>query len=430
MKILNLNELAKNDIRKVALELAETGLEAIDTESVINKNIFFKNNILDVFGKQFKVDKDGKFIVIGVGKCAINAVKTIQNIFGDRITDGIVLDIKEGDIKNIKTYVGTHPFPSEQNVEATKEIISKLKNLKENDFVFFVISGGGSTLLCQPENFSYENEQLLLRHLFSTGATIEEINTVRKHISFARGGYLAKDAYPAQAVSIIFSDVLNNDLGFVSSGPTVKDLTTIKDAQLVLDKYDPARNFNIIYKNLIETPKEDKYFERVANILAVDNNIALNAMKEKGIELGFKTTIVSSSLSGEARDVGAMIAKNLHDADDKSIFLYGGETTVTISNENGVGGRNQEVALGALLNIYNDELVMSVASDGIDNTSFGGAFCDILTKEVSNRKNLAPEVFLKENRSYDFFSTEGDYLMMGDTGSNVSDLMIGIKYKK
>lgn len=430
MKILNLNELAKNDIRKVALELAEVGLEAIDTESVINKNVFLNGENLNVFGKQFKLFFDSKFIVIGVGKCAIKAVQALQNIFGDKITDGVVLDIRESDIKNIKTYIGTHPFPSEENVQATSAIISILKNLKENDFVFFVISGGGSTLLCQPEKFSYENEQSLLRHLFATGATIEEINTIRKHISLARGGFLAKDAFPARSVSIIFSDVLKDDLGFISSGPTVKDLTTIKDAQLVLDKYDPARNFDFIYKNLIETPKEDKYFEKVTNILAVDNNVALRAMEKRGNELGFETRIISSIISGEARDVGAMIVKNLHEARNKSVFLYGGETTVTIVNENGVGGRNQEVALGALLNIYDDELVMSVASDGIDNTSFGGAFCDILTREISKKKNLAPEIFLKENRSYDFFSTEGDYLMMGDTGSNVSDLMIGVKYKK
>ena len=268
---------------------------------------------------------------------------------------------------------------------------------------------------------------MLLHHLFETGATIEEINTVRKHISLARGGYLVKYAYPARAASLIFSDVPGDDMEFIASGPTVRDTTTMTDARAVLQKYDPAGNFSAIADNLIETPKDEKYFVNVANFLAVNNMTALRAMEQLGRELGFAPAIKTAALHGEARDVGRAIVRDLHAAVPGSIILYGGETTVTIVNPKGVGGRNQEVVLGALQDIKDGELVMSIATDGHDNTGFGGALCDIITKQTAENKNLEPDISLKENRSYDFFSAEGDYLIMGDTGSNVSDIMIAIK---
>jgi hydroxypyruvate reductase/glycerate 2-kinase len=207
----------------------------------------------------------------------------------------------------------------------------------------------------------------------------------------------------------------------------VCDVTTVADAQAVLKKYDPAGNFRAIADNLIETPKDEKYFANVTNFLAVDNMTALRAMEDEGKKLGFASTIATATLCGEAREVGLATVRELHKAAARSMILYGGETTVTVVNPKGVGGRNQEVVLGALADIKNGELVMSVASDGRDNTGYGGAFCDIMTKQTAEKKNLDPTLFLKENRSYDFFLAEGDYLLMGDTGSNVSDLIIAIK---
>jgi glycerate-2-kinase len=429
MKIQNSKELATSDLRAAALRVAEVGLQAIDTDAVVRRNVSYHDGNLRIFDKNFSIEPGGKFIIVGVGKCALEAARALEGILGERITAGVVIDIREGTLAKIQVFCGTHPFPSEANVAATSSIISLLGNLTLHDFVLFVVSGGGSTLLCQPKNFTCKDEQGLLHHLFETGATIREINTVRKHISLARGGYLAQYAYPAASCSLIFSDVPGDDLGFIASGPTMRDMTTVADARAVLQKYDSAGNFRAIADNLIETPKDEKYFANVANFLAVDNMTALEAMRGEGQKLGFAVKIATSTLHGEARDVGRAVVRELHAAVPQSMVLYGGETTVTIVNPKGVGGRNQEVALGALQDIKDGELVMSVATDGHDNTGFGGALCDTMTRQTAEKKNLTPDIFLKENRSYDFFSAEGDYLMMGDTGSNVSDLIIALKTK-
>ena len=419
--------MATNDLRAAALRIAEAGLQAIDTEVVVRRSISYQNGTLQILDKKFSIIPNGKLIVIGVGKCALEAAHALESILGERITSGVVIDIHTGTLAKIQTCCGTHPFPTEANIEATSSIISLLKDLTERDFVLFVISGGGSTLLCQPKNFTCDDERVLLRHLFETGATIEEINTVRKHISLARGGYLAQYAYPARSASLIFSDVLGDDMEFIASGPTVRDVTTTADAQAVLKKYDPSGNFRAIADNLIETPKDEKYFVNVVNFLAVNNVTALNAMQGEAEKLGFAPKIATSMLHGEAREVGSSVARDLHDAVARSVLLYGGETTVTIVNPKGAGGRNQELVLGALKDIKDGELVVSFDSDGLDNSSFGGALCDIMTRQAAKKKNLVPDVFLKENRSHDFFEAVGDYLMMGDTGSNVSDLVIAIK---
>jgi glycerate 2-kinase len=426
-KIQNFKTLATNDLRAAALQIAEAGLEAIDTEAVMRQSVSYENNDLKILGRSFTVAPDGRLIVVGVGKCALEAARALEGISGDRIAAGAVIDVHEGTLTRIKTYRGTHPFPTEENVAATKAIVALLEGLTERDFVLFIISGGGSTLLCQPKNFTCEDEQALLHHLFETGATIEEINTVRKHLSLARGGYLAQYAYPARSAALIFSDVPGDDFEFIASGPTVRDTTTVDDARAVLKKYDIDGNFSRIADNLIETPKDEKYFANVSNFLAVNNMTALRVMEQEGQKLGFAVKIMTAALQGEAREVGQATARELHAAPARTMLLYGGETTVTIVNPAGVGGRNQEVVLGALAEIKSGELVMSVATDGRDNTGYGGALCDIITKETAEKKNLVPETFLKENRSYDFFEAEGDYLLMGDTGSNVSDLIIAIK---
>lgn len=427
MKIQNFKELATSDLRTSALRIAEAGLQAIDTEAVVRRSVSYEKGDLRVMDKHFSLAADDRLVVIGVGKCALEAARALEGILGERITMGAVIDVHEGTLAKIATYRGAHPFATDANVEATRAVIALLKDLTERDFVLFLISGGGSALLCQPKNFTCEDEDMLLHHLFEKGVAIEEVNTVRKHLSLARGGYLAEYAYPARSASLIFSDVSGDNFEFIASGPTVRDITTVAEARAVLQKYDPEGQFRSMADNLIETPKDGKYFANIANFLAVDNMAALRAMEASAREIGFSSRIVTAMLSGEARNAGRTIANEIHASASRTVLLYGGETTVTVRNPKGIGGRNQEVVLGALPGIKDDELVMSIASDGRDNTGFGGALCDIMTKRIAEKKGLVPDAFLAENRSYDFFSAEGDYLMMGDTGSNVSDLIIAVK---
>ncbi len=411
-------------LRRAALEIAEAGLESIDTEKAVKRGVVLDGEILKVKGKEFDLVDFERVFVVAVGKCALEAGRALEDILGDRLTGGIVLDIRPGKLKKIKTFAGTHPYPSEENMAATAKIIKLLSSLTKKDFVIFVISGGGSALLCQPKGMSFENEKSIVKCLFRAGADIKELNIVRKHLSLARGGYLAKYSCLATSIAMIFSDVPGGDIEFISSGPTVKDITTIKDTRRILDKYEVEKITGLNIKP-IETPKEEECFKNVTNILFLDN-VAVDAMAKKAESLGFKAIIKTKTLSGEAREVGKQIGGDLNEAGAKTALLYGGETTVTVKGS-GKGGRNEELILGALKGVQEGQVVLSINSDGQDNTDFAGALCDKITKERVAKLGLKPEIFLENNDSYHFFEKAGDYIMTGDTGSNVSDLIIAIK---
>jgi glycerate-2-kinase len=267
----------------------------------------------------------------------------------------------------------------------------------------------------------------IMNALIDAGATIQEINTIRKHLSYARGGNLAKDAYPARVVSLIFSDVVGDDLSFIASGPTVKDMTTIDDAVAVLEKFNVLKTCGLEKCGLIETPKEDKYFEHVSNVLVVSNRSALEAMKAKATEFGFAAEVRSSELTGEADEVGKMIAEAVRAIPARSVLLWAGETTVTVCDPAGRGGRNLQVCASALRFVADGEEILSFASDGRDHGAFAGAICDTITKRAAAEAGVDPEVFRLADNTYELFEKIGNYVMTGDTGSNVSDLIIALK---
>ncbi len=424
-KIRNFDALAITPERKLALEIAEAGLAAIDTKAVIRKWVKEEDGRLTIGGKVIRKEERKRIFVVGIGKCALDAGAALEEILGDAITRGIVLDVREGRLRRIKTHSGTHPFPTEANVKATAEIIELLAECTPRDLVLFIISGGGSTLLCQPRNFTYMEEAKLLEYLFEISAPIEKINVLRKHLSLARGGHLAAFAYPARVVSLIFSDVPGDDVEFIASGPTVKDTTTVHEARAVAKKYELEKRLGFQI-HLLENPKDEKYFRRVSNVVVVSNQIALAAMQSEAARAGFKTEIVTHTLRGEARKMGVDIIKKVHKLPAHSIVLYGGETTVTVRG-NGLGGRNQELALAAMEKITRGELVLSLASDGRDNGDYAGALCDIMTKEKAERMGLKADDFLKKNDSSRFFEQMEDMLITGGIESNVSDLVIAIK---
>jgi glycerate 2-kinase len=427
--ISNINELGTTTLRKVALSVAERGLSALDSRRTVQRNLKLKKNIISVGGKDFPISLTSKIFVIGVGKCAIEAGFEMENILGDRLTGGIILDVHENNLckfKKIECFSGTHPMPTSKNIQVTKKIVELLSPLSEEDLVLLIISGGGSTLLCLPEeNFTCVEESDIVQQLFKAGATIEELNTVRKHLSFARGGYLAKYAYPARVASIIFSDVPGNNISIIASGPTVKDVSTIENARSVLKKYNIFLDFE---KGLIETPKEDKYFGNVYNFIALSNENALKEMAKACKELGFNANIKTTELVGEARIVGKKIITEIKEAVPGTVYLYGGETIVKV-NGRGRGGRNQELALATLNAVDANTLILTLASDGKDNGPYAGAIIDIGVKENALKQNLKPHIFLDENNSSEFFEKTNNLLKTGNTGSNVSDLIIAIKNK-
>jgi len=416
------------DARRALLTIAEAGLTAIDTERVVRETVRLDGDILSYDGETIDLSQTGKIVFIAIGKCAADAAMAIESILGDRITRGVVVDIRVGpESKRLKTFCGTHPLPSDENLHAAEAIMETLEGLTERDAVLFVISGGGSTLLFLPEDKRNREEVTIFNALTNAGATIQEMNIVRRHLSLARGGYLAKAAYPARVISLIMSDIPGDELAAVASGPTVKDITTVEDAVGVLQKYGVPRICPIESYGLIETPKDDKYFARVTNHIVISNKRALEAMSAAAEKMGFHTTIRGAELTGEAREVGLAVANELHAAPPKTALLWGGETTVTVHGTGGRGGRNQELSAVALAVIQDGEEILSLASDGRDHGPCAGAICDIMTKKAAMAAGLDAETFLNKSDIYSFFERVGNCVMTGDTGSNVSDLIIALK---
>lgn len=426
--IKNLDALCVTQLRSDALTIISAGYNAINTRAVIREAITVTENTLTVSGKTYPLSPQQKIWVVGAGKCAIEGAAALEDILGDWLAGGVVVDVSDSTnclpLSKIECLIGTHPEPSQKNEQATKRIIDTLSSLTKDDIVIEIVSGGGSTLLCLPnKTMTCVDEAEAFRELTDAGATITEMNTVRKHISTARGGWLAKAAYPAQLIGLIFSDVPGNDVSDVSSGPTVKDITTVSDAYNIIDTY---KLHAFPKEALIETPKEDVYFASVQNTLLVTNERALTSMKRAAETLGYTARIVTDKYSGEASRVAKEVQDELTKTPRGSVLLYGGESTVTLGEHAGKGGRNLEMALAGLSKIGKDEIIIPFSTDGHDNTDFAGGICDSITKEYAIQNRLPIEMYLREHRSYDFFTKTGAALITGNTGTNVSDIIISI----
>ncbi len=423
MKILNQQALATTKLRRDALAIARAGIDAVETSKVLKQVVRRKGETLMVGQKSYRLDRYRRIFVIGIGKAAFDAVRTLESILGSRITDGVVLDVKGGKLARVKSLVGTHPFLSHTNIRATAEILGIVKGATADDLILTVVSGGGSSLLCWPHQLECDDVTNITRLLMQRGATIHELNTVRKHISEIQGGQLAWMAHPATVVGLIFSDVPGDDISMVASGPTVLDTTSVRDAQRIMHKYDVLRMCQLEHCDLRETPKHPRFFEHVQNELVVGNRTAVRAMAIRAKRLGYEPIIYSTTLEGEAKEAGQLISSLLKPG---QALIAAGETTVTVHGK-GQGGRNQELALGALATLPPGGLVLSIASDGIDNSPVAGAFVDHGIKKLAHAKKLKPDRALEKNDSLAFFEAVGSAIKTGVTGVNVSDLMLGLQ---
>ena len=410
-------------LRRDALGVLKAGIAAIGTREAVRRQCVLKGSRLIVGGNAFDLDAFNRVYVIGFGKAALETAEELEKILGDRITDGIVLDVKRAKLKRIKSVKGTHPFPSEANRVATGEIMALVRQADSRDLVITIVSGGGSALLCAPYKVTCDTLTVLTKAMMHKGATIDETNTVRKHMSEIQGGQFARLAHPATVLGLIFSDVPGNDIGVIASGPTVMDTTTVADARRIMKKYDLLKVCRLPVCQLRETPKDPTFFKDVTNVFLMNNTFAVAAMETEAKRRGYATRVYSTSLVGEAREVGRLLA-GLPRAGE--MVFAAGETTVTVLG-NGKGGRNQEVALGALGSVDDDALVIACASDGIDNSPAAGAITDRETKAHANSMRLSADAALAKNASYAFFKKSGDHIVTGVTGANVSDLFIAAR---
>lgn len=394
----NFEQLATSPERKQALLIAESGLAAITTKTVIQKSVQYnpKTDVVTVEGTDYALPKAGKLVLVGFGKASFEAATSLYALLGSRIACGFVLDLKGGSIGNLTCTIGSHPYPTVVNVEATKEIVTMLGTLEEQDTVLCVVSGGGSSLLCYPYEQSCEMQTNIVGTLMHKGATIEELNTVRKHISRVKGGQLAEAAYPARIINLIFSDVPSEDPSMVASGPTLFDPTTVDMAAAVLQKYNVLESCSLPHCRLTETPKDKKYFEKVTSHVVVSAHKAIVAMKEKAEDLGFSVRVYKEGYSGQARELAREFSTAVSAGE---CLLASGESMVTIKHE-GKGGRNLEMALASLPYLRSDQVYLALDTDGFDNTDFAGAIVDNETSKKASVLGLDPVQELENNSSY------------------------------
>ncbi|MCP4265389.1 MAG: glycerate kinase [Candidatus Brocadiaceae bacterium] len=437
------------NLRKDAEVIFKYVLNTLDTESLVKKKVSINGPTLLVDQREYNLGNYEHIYVIGGGKACAPMAKTIEEILGDRLDDGIVV-VKYGHglpLKKIKIVEASHPIPDANGIEGTSEILRLLSNTSEKDLIICLISGGGSALLVQPhKKVTLEDIQTTSDALLACGATIDEINSVRKHLSIVKGGRLANASFPSTLITLILSDVIGDPLDTIASGPTVPDESTFDDACKVIGKYSlenliPESVNDILNKGQSgeaeENPKHgDKVFINTQNVVIGSNKIALEAAKKKATDLGYNTIILSSMVQGESKEAAiffSSIAKEVYRSgtpvSKPACIIAGGETTVTIKGD-GKGGRNQEFALSAAIDIegYKGIAVLSAGTDGTDGpTDATGAIVDSDTcKDARGKFCIKPDEFLSNNDSYNFFDKTGEHIITGPTLTNVMDIMISL----
>lgn len=434
-------------MREHALSIFNAAVSAVQPASLLPKYIRLDNNVLWLHDQSFPL-KDWRHIyVIGAGKASAAMALETEKILGNHIEQGIIVTKYDHTLPlhQINCIEAGHPLPDENSLRAGGQVLEIVSEAGEKDIIISLISGGASSLIVDhPPRSSLEEIQELFYLLLQCGATIDEINSVRKHVSGIKGGQLARAAYPATLVSFILSDVIGDPLDVIASGPTVADPTSFKDAHEVLLKY---RLVEKIHPAIIEwiqkglsgaipdTPKPgDKIFENTFNHLIGSNHIALEAAAEKARALGYHTVILTSEMKGEAREKAREFVRHLFEKNysKQTCILMGGETTVTMRGK-GRGGRNQEFALAALEElIKNDQsdsipLILSAGTDGSDGpTDATGAIADKTTIETANKLQLDVGYYLHHNDSYHFFRQAGGHIITGATQTNVMDIVIAL----
>ncbi|MBN1266937.1 MAG: DUF4147 domain-containing protein [Anaerolineales bacterium] len=422
--------------------------ESADPRLAVVRNLKLDGNRLTVGDTELLLEAYNRIRLVGLGKASVAMAQGALEVLGDRIDDGyLVSKHAVGDSVDLPEQVhlvqGNHPVPGEGSLNAALGLEAFLGDSRKGDMVLCMISGGGSSLASLPaEGVSLGDIQALTRLLLSCGASINEINTLRKHLDRIKGGGLARMAAPAQLATLILSDVIGNPLDVIASGPTVADESTYAEALGVLEKYSlsdkaPEEIVGVLQRGVRgELPETVKHggscLEGGIHVLVGSNQAAVEAAVAQASEEGFNTLLQTTSLQGEASRVGFLLAKQLRELDRSgqplsrpACIIAGGETTVTLHGS-GLGGRNTELALGAAEELagLSDVMLITLASDGEDGTGdAAGAVVTGDTLAEAASLGLDPQAYLQDNDSYHFFDSLGDLLKTGPTGTNVNDLV-------
>jgi glycerate 2-kinase len=432
--------------------LFTAAVAAVDPRTLIGRAIAVDHDSLLVHAHESEartssIPLPDRVFIIGAGKGAGLLAQGLEAVLGARVRDGVVV-VPTGvsvDTQRVTLVHGEHPLPGPGSVSGAERIRALLARTQPSDLLCFCLTGGASSLLVSPAvGLSLADKLAVNRLLLACGADIHELNTVRKHLSQIKGGHLARFAFPTPLVSFILSDVIDDDLSTIGSGPTVPDASTFQDAWNILDRYQlleqvPASVFAYLTAGCRgtqpETPKPgDPVFAQVHNFLLGSNRIALAAAATTAKAAGFLPIVLPSPLVGDttdsARQFAAELRRQLVTIREHVCVLAGGETTVRLTGH-GKGGRNQEFALVVARELTGEErwALLSAGTDGIDGpTDAAGAFVDGYTVHRARAYDLDPAQVLAENDSYRFFRTLGDLFSPGPTGTNVMDLKIALLF--
>lgn len=440
------------------------GVKRVDPYSLMQKALSLKGSLLTIdtggVPKTVELDSFKRIIAIGFGKATANMALALEKILGERIDQGLIA-VKYGHtapLTRIAIIEAGHPLPDENGLKAARMIAELAREADKNTLVFTLISGGGSALIPSPIEveigaeriaLSLKDKQETTQCLLQCGATIHEINCVRKHLSALKGGRLAELLQPATSINLILSDVVGDRLDTIASGTTAPDSSTFREMDAVFSKYGIASKLLAGVLKIVETgfagrcretPKPgSEVFEKAFNIIIGSNSLALTAAKAEAERLGYRTTLLASALTGEAREVakvlcaiGKQVQKSQKPSSPPQCLLFGGETTVTVQG-NGMGGRNQELALSFLSEMSlaaeatNRIYLLSASTDGTDGpTDAAGAFADIEVLDLAMKNGLEIGDFLKRNDAYHFFAALDLLLKTGPTHTNVCDIQVMI----
>lgn len=432
-----------NTPKDLLIDIFHSALLAVDPYRATARQV---DEIISHYEKSYY----NRLFIIGFGKAVSPMVRALTDQMGQWITGGVAIT-KYGHLTEtdkggrVKVVEAGHPLPDENGLKATEEVIRLLKGFDERTLVVCLISGGGSALLVAPSTGIALAEKVKTTDLLlKAGADIDELNTVRKHLSRVKGGRLAEAAFPGTITSLILSDVISNRLDVIASGPTAADRTTYSEALKVIEKYNleqeiPAKVLDVLRQGLqgglAETPKEgDPVFRKVDNRIIGSNRDALEAARKRAVGLGYETEIISAEVTGEAGEVGRWLVKKAVEIKEafgpgpgrKICLLSGGETTVTVKGH-GKGGRNMELALSFAIEAAHRPgiTLLSAGTDGTDGpTDAAGAIVDGQTTARARALGLDPEQSLKNNDSYHFFQKLDELFITGPTRTNVMDVQI------
>ncbi len=434
------------DLRTAARRIFDGALAAADPRAAVRRHLRVEDDRLEAGPAAFDLRRVRQVLVVGAGKASAAMAGAVEEILGDRVTGGLV-NVKTGHtapLRRVQLCQAAHPVPDQAGVDGARRMMELLRGAGEGDLVIACISGGGSALLPLPAaGLGLAEKQEVTRQLLACGATIQEINAVRKHLSAVKGGQFARAAAPAPVLACILSDVIGDPLDAIASGPTAPDPTTFAAALHVLDRYGLRAKVSAAARAHLEagargerpeTPKPgDPIFARVTNLLVANSAQVVEAAEVAANRLGLRALVLSTTVDGETREVArvhAAIAREVRTfarpVAPPACLISGGETTVTIRGQ-GQGGRNQEFVLAAALVLEGlpGTVVFSAGTDGTDGpTDAAGAIADGETCARARALGMDPEAHLAANDAYPLFQALGDLVITGPTLTNVMDLRL------